>query len=83
VVGRDKTVAVRNVQTGPLVQGLRVIKAGLAPSDSVVLDGLARLQPGGHVEPRPTQIQPRAADDSPTSAPVSLPPSTQATTAAR
>jgi RND family efflux transporter MFP subunit len=80
VVGRDKTVAVRNVETGPLVQGLRVVKTGLAPTDAVVLDGLARLRPGARVEPRLTQIQPRAADDSPTSAPIALPPSTQATT---
>jgi RND family efflux transporter MFP subunit len=80
VVGREKTVAVRNVETGPLVQGLRVVKAGLGPTDTVVLDGLARLQPGARVVPRLTQIQPRAADDSPTSAPISTPQSTQATT---
>jgi RND family efflux transporter MFP subunit len=79
VVARDNKVAIRNVATGPLVEGLRVVRAGLTPSDMVVLDGLARLQPGAQVAPRPTRIQPRAADDSPTTAAFTTPPSFEAT----
>jgi RND family efflux transporter MFP subunit len=79
VVGRDGKAAIRNVETGPLVEGLRVIRAGLGPDDLVVLDGLARLQPGAPVKTHLTPIRPRAADDAPTSAPVETPQSLEAT----
>ncbi|CAN7572107.1 efflux RND transporter periplasmic adaptor subunit [Phenylobacterium sp. LjRoot219] len=79
VVGQGGKVAIRNVETGPLVEGLRVIKNGLAPGDRVALDGLARLQPGATVQVRMTQIKPRAANDSPTSAPITAPQSFEAT----
>ncbi len=80
VVGQDNKVAVRNVETGPLVEGLRVIKTGLTPRDLVVLDGLARLQPGAPVQLRLTQIKPRAADDAPGSPAIQAPQSFEATT---
>jgi len=80
VIGRDGKVAVRNVETGPLVVGLRVVKNGLAPRDRVVLDGLARLQPGMAVQARAIRIQPRAEDDAPVSAPLQAPQSSEATT---
>lgn len=79
VVGRDGKAAVRNVETGPLVEGLRVIKTGLTAADQVALDGLARLQPGAAVKVRMTQITPRAAADNPTSSPLTTPPSVEAT----
>jgi RND family efflux transporter MFP subunit len=79
VVGRDGRVAMRNVETGPLVEGLRVIKTGVGPGDQVVLDGLARLRPGAPVRTHLVPIQPRAADDAPRSAPVETPPSLEAT----
>jgi RND family efflux transporter MFP subunit len=79
VIGRDGKVAVRNVEAGPLVVGLRVIRVGLAPRDLVVLDGLARLQPGIRVQQRLTEIKPRAADEAPTLPPVEVRPSFEAT----
>lgn len=79
VVGRDGKAAVRNVETGPLVEGLRVIKTGLTAADQVALDGLARLQPGAAVKVRMTQIKPRAAADNPPSSAVTTPPSVEAT----
>ncbi len=79
VVGDDGTVMVRPVQTGPVVIGLRVISAGLAATEKVVLDGLARLQPGAHVDATLVILKPRAADTSPRSAPLTAPPSSQGT----
>ncbi|CAN7366208.1 efflux RND transporter periplasmic adaptor subunit [Phenylobacterium sp. LjRoot225] len=79
VVTPESKVAVRNVETGPLVEGLRVIKTGLTPQDRVVLDGLARLQAGAAVRARLVQIEPRAADDSPGSAPLTAPQAFEAT----
>jgi len=79
VVGKDGAVAPRIVETGPLVIGLRVVRAGITATDKVVLDGLARLQPGARVDTTLEKLGPRAEDTSPTSAPLSAPPSTQAT----
>jgi hypothetical protein len=74
VVGSDDKVAVRVVETGPIVSGLRVVKSGLVAADRVVLDGLAQLQPGATVQPTLTQLKPRATDTSPASNPLSAPP---------
>jgi RND family efflux transporter MFP subunit len=79
VVGQDGKTAVRNVETGPLVEGLRVVRTGLAPRDRVVLDGLARLQPGTPVKVRQTQIKPRAANDAPVATPITTPVAAEAT----
>lgn len=79
VVGQDGKTAVRNVQTGPLVEGLRVVREGLAPRDRVVLDGLARLQPGTPVKVRLTRINPRAVNDAPVATPVTAPAAAEAT----
>jgi RND family efflux transporter MFP subunit len=79
VVGPDGKVVVRNVETGPLVMGLRVIKRGIGPEDEVVLDGLARLKPGAAVKTHATPIHPRAADDAPTAATIETPPALEAT----
>lgn len=79
VVGADGKAATRNVETGPVVEGLRVVKNGIAPRDRVVLDGLARLQPGTPVKVKLTQIKPRAANDAPVSQPISAPQPAEAT----
>ena len=58
VVGDDGTVARRNVKLGPLVEGLRVVREGVAADDWVITSGLQRARPGGKVDaqargPRP------------------------------
>ena len=79
VIGKDGKTAPRNVETGPLVEGLRVVKTGLTPRDRVVLDGLARLQPGVPVNARMTQIKPRAKNDAPVANPIETPQPAEAT----
>jgi RND family efflux transporter MFP subunit len=79
ILGQGDKVAIRNVETGPLGVGLRVVRSGLAAGDRVVLDGLTNLMPAVQVRPRMTEIKPRAADDAPTSRPVQAPPSFEAT----
>ncbi len=81
VVGRDGKAVQRPVETGPMVEGLRVVKAGLAPTDLVILDGLARIQPGMPVTPKRTAIRPRADDTAPVAAALVTPPSSEATAA--
>ncbi len=48
-VAPDGTVAPRTVRLGPLVDGLRVVRSGLAPEDRVVIGGLHRARPGTKV----------------------------------
>ena len=45
------TVEYRAVTLGPLVDGLRVVRSGLAAGDLVVVNGLQRVRPGVKVEP--------------------------------
>lgn len=46
VLGADGTVRQQVVDPGPVVDGLRVIKSGLASTDQVVIEGLTRVRPG-------------------------------------
>ena len=80
VVGKDGKTVQRPVETGPLVEGLRVVKTGLAPTERVVIDGLARLQPGMAVDAKLVPLKPRAADDAPGSSPLKAPAAAEATT---
>ena len=79
VIGKDGKTVQRPVETGPLVEGLRVIKTGLAPTEKVVLDGLARLQPGTPVDAKVIPLKPRAAADSPASSALRAPAAAEAT----
>ena len=58
VVDAGNTVQVKPVVLGQLVDGLRVVREGLAPSDRVVLDGLANpmVRPGAKVMPQKGEI---------------------------
>lgn len=63
VVAADGSVAPRTVQLGPLVDGLRVIRSGLQPTDRVIINGVQRVQqPGIKVQARNGRIQPVAQE---------------------
>ncbi|GAA0328829.1 efflux RND transporter periplasmic adaptor subunit [Sphingomonas oligophenolica] len=79
VVGKDGKATPRPVETGPQVEGLRVIRTGLAPTEQVVIEGITTLQPGMAVKANLVTMKPRAADTSPTSQPDSAPPASEAT----
>ena len=49
VVGGDKKVESRTVTLGPLVDGLRVVRKGVAAGELVVVNGLQRVRPGMQV----------------------------------
>lgn len=49
-VAEDGTVGVKKIELGPIVDGLRVVRSGLAPNDRIVIEGLARARPGQKVE---------------------------------
>jgi RND family efflux transporter MFP subunit len=50
-VADDGTVGTKKVELGPIVDGLRVVRSGLAANDRIVVEGLARAHPGQKVTP--------------------------------
>jgi RND family efflux transporter MFP subunit len=48
----DNVATPKYVTLGPLVDGLRVITAGLSADDTVVVNGLMRIRPGAKVAPQ-------------------------------
>jgi multidrug efflux system membrane fusion protein len=52
VVGEDGTVARRDVKLGPLYEGMRVVREGVAAEEWVIVRGLQRARPGGKVTPK-------------------------------
>ena len=57
-VTADGTVVPKPVRPGPTIDGLRVIRDGLAADDNVIINGLVRARPGGKVTPQPGEIKP-------------------------
>jgi multidrug efflux system membrane fusion protein len=46
VVDDENVVQYRGVETGRLIDGLRIVTSGLAPNELVVVNGLQRVRPG-------------------------------------
>jgi RND family efflux transporter MFP subunit len=76
VVNRG-VVSQKVVLTGPLIDGLRVVRSGLTTQDWVVIDGITRAHPGAKVTPRVGRITPQADETAAT--PDSAPPASSAT----
>lgn len=56
VVKPDKTAEYRTVTLGPIVDGMRVIREGLKPGESVVITGVMRARPGAPVDPKEEKL---------------------------
>ncbi len=56
VVDAGGIVRQREVEPGRLIDGLRVIRSGISPSDKVVISGVQRARPGRKVDARPGPI---------------------------
>ena len=52
-------VEYRAVKLGPVVDGLRVVREGLAPGDTIVVNGLQRVRPGMPVTPQVVAMGPQ------------------------
>lgn len=57
VVTPQKTVEYRAVQLGPLVDGMRIVRGGLAANDVVVINGLQRVRPGAQIDPVKVEME--------------------------
>lgn len=61
VVAQDGSTSLRPVTLGPLRGDLRVIRAGLKPTDRVVVGGVQRIMPGQKVQVRTVKLTPASA----------------------
>jgi RND family efflux transporter MFP subunit len=61
VVDGESAAQYRVVKTGPLVDGLRVVREGVTPEDRVVVSGLQRVKPGIKVDAQPATSPPPPA----------------------
>ena len=61
VVDDEGTVTAREVELGPIANGLRVIRSGLQPTDRVVIQGVQMAMPGQQVRTEAGRIA--AAED--------------------
>jgi RND family efflux transporter MFP subunit len=80
VVAADGTVGTKPVELGPVINGLRIIRSGLAPTDRVMISGLQSAMPGGKVQTQTGQIAPDTRQDATT---VSIPVASAASLIAR
>jgi RND family efflux transporter MFP subunit len=62
-VGKDDVATPKYVTLGPVVDGLRVITAGLSPDDVVIVNGLMRVRPGVKVSPQQATADATTAKD--------------------
>ncbi|HEY0044445.1 MAG TPA: efflux RND transporter periplasmic adaptor subunit [Allosphingosinicella sp.] len=65
VVGPGGAVAPKPVELGPTIEGLRVIRAGLKPTDQVVISGMQLAAPGAKVMTKRGAIAPQPGADAP------------------
>jgi RND family efflux transporter MFP subunit len=56
-VADDGTVARKDVELGPVIDGLRIIRSGVTPDDWVITKGLQRARPGNKVTPRKEELK--------------------------
>lgn len=56
VLGTDNKVVYRSVQLGPKLEGLRIVRDGLAKGERIVVNGLQRAIPGSTVDPEAVQM---------------------------
>ena len=83
VIGKDGKTAVRVVQTGPMVEGLRVVRSGIGAGDKIIIAGLGQMRPGIQVTAKRGTIEPRTSNTAPASRPVLAPPAEQLKPAGR
>ncbi|MDH1263712.1 MULTISPECIES: multidrug efflux RND transporter periplasmic adaptor subunit MexE [unclassified Pseudomonas] len=52
VLGADNSVNYRAIEMGPKMEGLRIVRTGLAKGEKIVVNGLQRAMPGSIVDPQ-------------------------------
>ena len=60
-VGENNMPEQRVIEPGGLERGLRIVRAGIKPSDRIVINGMQRVRPGAPVAPTDGRVEPPAA----------------------
>src|SRR6266446_1757221 len=60
VVDKDDKVSIRTVKVGDRVGSMWIVTDGLKPGERVVAEGVQKVGPGVHVNPRPTSFTEKA-----------------------
>jgi membrane fusion protein, multidrug efflux system len=68
----DKTIERRNIETGTIAEGLRIVRDGVKAGEDVVSTRLQMIQPGMKVQPIPSP--PKSSASAPDPAPDAKPP---------
>jgi RND family efflux transporter MFP subunit len=63
VLGAENKTEYRAVKLGPIIDGLRVVRAGLKPGEQILVDGLQRVHPGMPVNPKVVEMGSRPAGE--------------------
>jgi RND family efflux transporter MFP subunit len=63
-IGEHNKVEYRPVKLGPVIDGLRVVREGLKPGETIVVNGLQRVRPGAVVTPQLVAMGERSASRS-------------------
>jgi len=77
VIGQGNTAQFREVKLGALIDGMRVVRSGLAAGELVVVNGLQRVRPGMPVAPERLEVD---ANGVPIQKPADAPAAKPATT---
>ena len=72
IAGKDGSLTPRPVTVGPLIDGLRVIRSGLAPNDKVVIAGAQLVLPGMKAKLQPGRVMAQATPAAPETVPVPI-----------
>jgi RND family efflux transporter MFP subunit len=64
-VGKDNVVTPKYVTLGPVVDGLRVVTAGLDAGDTIIVNGVMRVRPGAKVAPQQATADASNSKDQP------------------
>ncbi len=83
VIGADNVATPHVVELGPLVDGLRVVRSGLQPTDRVIIGGVQRARPGTKVTTVAGRIVPPAPGTGPQPPELTEPPAAAATSASK
>jgi RND family efflux transporter MFP subunit len=65
VVGEGDKVEYRAITTGPVVDGLRVVRDGVKPGERIIVNGLQRVRPGIVVKPRMVPMEGSPSPEAP------------------
>lgn len=61
VVADDGSVGMKQIEPGPVQEGLQIVRSGLAADDKVIINGLMRVRPGAKVTPTAGTVAPTPA----------------------